>query len=393
MGFKRAVKSQAKLRAAMFGPAGAGKTYSALSIATGMVGEKGKIALVDSERMTAAKYGDRFMFDIQPLESKTIEEYVGCINEAAEAGYDVLIIDSLSHAWEQLNEEVQRIADANFRGNFWSAWSKGTPKQRKLVDAILNYPGHIIATMRSKTEWQTGSSSDGKKAGPVRVGLAPEQGKGIEYEFDILFELSVDHLANIIKDRTGKFQDKIIEKPGIAFGKELVAWLNEGVYDIGQQVQDTLKEIGRIIKSQSEKGEAYFTEAEYTSIRAICGDSVKQPAEDRLQFLQNVLADQKELLQQRASALTKPATEVTQEKPDPKPETPKAPSATVKNQKDTSVPGSLAEEFKKKIEQKNGVAAQAVPDLYSESEEDGFEDDIPGEEQEPEMAAAELDIF
>jgi hypothetical protein len=82
--------------------------------------------------------------------------------------------------------------------------------------------------MRSKTEWQTEQGNNGKSR-PVRVGLAPEQGKGIEYEFDLLLEISTEHIANVIKDRTGKFQDKLIEKPGKEFGAQLVAWLSEGV--------------------------------------------------------------------------------------------------------------------------------------------------------------------
>lgn len=222
--FVKATKKQAKLRAAVFGPAGAGKTFTALSIAKGL---GGKVALIDSERSSAAKYADRFDFDTVDLGKKNIAEYIEYIGQAGEAGYDVLIIDSLSHAWAELLEEIDKLAGAKYKGNTWSAWSEGTPKQKKLVDAILSYPGHIIATMRSKTEWQTTQDGNGKSR-PVRVGLAPEQGKGIEYEFDLLLELSTDHVANVIKDRTGKFQDQLIDKPGEKFGRELVAWLAEG---------------------------------------------------------------------------------------------------------------------------------------------------------------------
>lgn len=222
MNFTKATKTKAKLRAAIFGPAGAGKTYTSLSIATGM---GGKIALIDSERGSANKYADRFDFDIAELDVKNIDAYVEVINQAVGC-YDVLIIDSLSHAWNELLEEVEKIAKAKYRGNTWSAWSEGNPKQKKLVDALLSFPGHIIATMRSKTEWQT--STENGKIKPTRVGLSPEQGKGIEYEFDLLIELNTDHMGNIIKDRTGKFQDVIIDKPSVDFGKQLVEWLNTG---------------------------------------------------------------------------------------------------------------------------------------------------------------------
>jgi hypothetical protein len=224
MAFQKAVKSQSLLRSAFFGPAGAGKTYSALAVASGM---GGKVALIDSERGSASKYADRFDFDADNLVKKTIDEYVEKIGEAGKAGYHVLIIDSLTHAWQELLEEIDKLANAKYKGNSWGAWSEGTPKQKKLVNAILAYPGHVIVTMRSKTEWTTVKGNDGKDR-PARVGLAPEQGKGIEYEFDLLLELSTDHLANVIKDRTGKFQDSIIEKPGKKFGAELIEWLNSG---------------------------------------------------------------------------------------------------------------------------------------------------------------------
>lgn len=225
-GFKKATKAQAKLRAAVFGPSGAGKTFSCLRIARGLAGAGG-IAVIDTERGSASKYADRFSFDVMELVDQSIEGYCRAIRDAADGGYGVLVIDSLSHGWQTLLEEVEKLAKAKYRGNTWSAWSEGTPLQRKLVQAILNYPGHVLATMRSKTEWTTVDSGNGKKT-PQRIGLAPEQGKGVEYEFDLLVEISTEHIANVIKDRTGKFQDKLIEKPGEDFGKALADWLSEG---------------------------------------------------------------------------------------------------------------------------------------------------------------------
>jgi len=235
-GFRRATKAQAKLRAAFFGPSGAGKTYSALRVATGM---GGTVAVIDTEGAvherpdgsveeisSASKYADRFQFDVLNLKDKSIDGYIEAISEAAAAGYQILVIDSMSHAWQELTAEVDKLAKAKYKGNTWSAWSEGTPLQRRLVGAILGFPGHVIATMRSKTEWTT-VDNNGKKT-PQRVGLAPEQGKGVEYEFDLLVEISTEHIANVIKDRTGKFQDKLIEKPDEKFGKALAAWLSDG---------------------------------------------------------------------------------------------------------------------------------------------------------------------
>lgn len=227
--FQKATKKKAKLRAAIYGPSGSGKTYSALRIATGIAQETGgRIAVIDTEFGSASKYADRFDFDCIDLTVRTVATYSHVIQCAAKAGYSVLVIDSMTHAWRELLEEVDKLASSKYKGNTWSAWSEGTPKQREFVQAILKFPGHVIATIRSKTEWQTEQTRDGKSK-PVRVGLTPEQGKGIEYEFDLLLSISTDHVAVVEKDRTGKFQDQTIAKPGESFGQELVKWLSEGV--------------------------------------------------------------------------------------------------------------------------------------------------------------------
>jgi hypothetical protein len=222
--FTKATKEQAKLKLAIFGPSGSGKTFTALRLATGL---GGRIAFVDTERGSASKYADRFEFDVLNLEQTDIATYCAAIKAAENAGYDVLIIDSLSHGWQELLAEVDKLARAKYGGNTWSAWSEGTPKQRQLVDAILMFNGHIIATMRTRTEW-TITTDDRGKTKPVRVGTSPEQGKGIEYEFDLLMEVNPEHVVTIIKDRTGKFQDQIIEKPGEELGQALLAWLEQG---------------------------------------------------------------------------------------------------------------------------------------------------------------------
>jgi len=223
-GFRKATKSQAKLRAAVFGPSGGGKTMSTLRMAHGMAGE-GTVAVIDTERGSASKYSDRFDFDVLDLKDHSVQGYVEAIKSAH--GYDVLVIDSLSHGWQSLLEEVEKLAKAKYRGNTWSAWSEGTPLQKKLVNAILDFPGHVLATIRSKTEWTTVEDGRGKKV-PQRIGMAPEQGKGIEYEFDLLLEISTEHIANVIKDRTGRFQDKLIDKPDEEFGRQLALWLADG---------------------------------------------------------------------------------------------------------------------------------------------------------------------
>lgn len=239
MFFNQASKEKSKLRLAIFGPSGSGKTYSALSIATGL---GSNIAVIDTEHKTASKYADRFNFKVCNLDFPSIHNLIKVIKQAQE--FDVLIIDSLSHSWQELLTEINNIANAKFRGNNWAAWSEGNPKQRQLIEELLSYSGHLICTMRSKTDW--GVDTENGKTKPVRQGLAPIQGKDIEYEFDLLIELSTSHMANIIKDRTGKFQDQIIEKPGKTFGLDLIDWLNSGSESYFINLQSDIKKCNSI---------------------------------------------------------------------------------------------------------------------------------------------------
>ena len=220
--FTKATKKQAKLRLALFGVSGSGKTYSALRIAKGL---GGNIAVIDTENHTACKYSDRFEFDVCECEKASINNLMTLLNDASE--YDVLIIDSLTHAWDELLDEVNRTAKTKFGGNSWSAWSEGTPKQRAFIKALLDFKGHLIVTMRSETTWEVQENDKGKKV-PVRIGTAPKQGKSIEYEFDMLINLSQDHTAHILKDRTGKYQDECLELLDENLGKELGEWLSVG---------------------------------------------------------------------------------------------------------------------------------------------------------------------
>jgi len=257
--FKKAIKSKSKLKLAMFGVAGSGKTYSALSIATGISSKmNNKIAVIDTE-FSASKYADRFEFDVIEEKKLTIQKCIDYIIAAESEKYDVLIIDSFSHAWQELLEEVDRIAKVKYHGNSWAAWSEGTPLQKQLRNSILTFQGHLIVAMRSKTEWMH-SKDDKGKTKITRVGLTPEQGKNIEYEFDFLVNITQDHFAHVIKDRTGVYQDKIIEKPGKELGVEFFEWLNDGssVEDIENKRKNNLiKKLNASFKHTGKDAETF----------------------------------------------------------------------------------------------------------------------------------------
>ena len=289
MAFKQAERTNLYLRCALFGPSGSGKTMTALRMAKGIADKlDGRFAVIDTESRSASKYADRISFDVDDLTDKDIDSYITAMDECVKAGYKVLVIDSLSHAWRELTEEVDRISQSYSNKNSFSAWGKVSPKQKRLIDAILNFPGHIIATMRSKTEWVVSQNKNGKLI-PEKMGMAPEQGKGIEYEFDLLVELNQKHVATVTKDRTGKFQDATIEKPGENFGLELFNWLTSSPTimkePIKEEVQETqmkdkeifhrdfrkegqeiIQQIGNIVTLE-DNGVARFSPQEKDSIR------------------------------------------------------------------------------------------------------------------------------
>lgn len=253
MAFKKATKEKAFARIAEFGLSGGGKTFTALRLAKGFLMydprmEGKRIAVIDSEVGSASKYSHLFDFDVDDINDCSVDNYVRKIEEAKAANYGILIIDSMTHGWQDLLSEVDELAKAKYRGNTWSAWSEGTPKQKRLVRAIQQFPGHIIVTMRASTEWNQEKDEKTGRIKPVRIGLKPEAGKGIEYEFDLLFEFNSDHYCNVIKDRTGgPFQDRIVHLPNEEFAKEIADWLNTGAEP------ETKKEYGIIKGGKSSK--------------------------------------------------------------------------------------------------------------------------------------------
>lgn len=223
--FVKATKTQARLRMALIGPSGSGKTYSALGIAQGL-GDR--IALIDTERGSASKYADNFEFDVLELERFDADSYINSIAAAEEGGYDVLIIDSLSHAWAGkagILEFVDAIKGSNERAGF-SAWGRATPRHNSILDAILGARCHVIATMRSKMKYVQEQDDRGKTV-IRKAGLEPVQRDGVEYEFDIVGEME-DATLRVGKSRYTDLTGQVIEAPNRALGAELKAWLSEG---------------------------------------------------------------------------------------------------------------------------------------------------------------------
>jgi hypothetical protein len=228
LAFKKAEKKQAKLRLALTGPSGAGKTFSGLLIASGM-GKR--IAVIDTENRSAAKYaGEPGIpdFDVVEIEPPyTVQKYTEAMKAAIEAGYEVLLIDSISHAWAGEGGLLQKKEALDVRGgNSYTNWAPVTKEHEQFKSALLNCPIHLIVTMRSKQDYVLETNDKGKSA-PRKVGLAPIQRDGMEYEFDLVLDVAMDHNASVSKSRLRSFDGRLFT-PDKKTGHELLAWLNAG---------------------------------------------------------------------------------------------------------------------------------------------------------------------
>jgi hypothetical protein len=243
--FTKATKKAAKGRIALDGPSGAGKTYSALTIAT-VLG--GRIAVIDTEHGSASKYADLFTFDTLHLHRYSPQILIDALAAAADAGYDVVVVDSLSHFWMGTDGMLEQVDKAAKRagGHGMSGWKEMRPLERQMVEALLAYPGHVICTLRVKTDWVEGENHRGKRQ-MMKVGTKAEQREGLEYEFDLVASMDLNNELTVVKSRCPALSVEIVDRPGVAFAETFKKWLDDGdaagpsVYD---QLNDQILDAG-----------------------------------------------------------------------------------------------------------------------------------------------------
>jgi len=221
--FQKATRKKAKLKLAITGSSGSGKTYGALRLASGM---SKKVAYIDTENASASLYSDRFAFDVLDIAPPfNHEKFVDAIKLAVSGGHEVVVIDSASHFWEGILAYKDALDKRG--GNSYTNWNEAGNKFKGILDAVLQSPIHIICCMRSKMDYVQEKNEQTGKSVIRKVGLAPIMRDNIEYEFTTVFDVTMDHNTKTSKDRTGLFGDSIFQITEET-GKQLLAWLDKG---------------------------------------------------------------------------------------------------------------------------------------------------------------------
>lgn len=264
--FSKATRKALKGRIAIDGPSGSGKTFTALRMAFSIVAPGKRVVVISSESGAVEKYvglapdGTIWDFDIGYLPDFSPDTYTKAIFAAGKAGYDVIVIDSLSHAWAGEGgalELVDRAASKSQSQNTYFAWRDITPMHNRMLEAIVRSPAHIIGTMRSKTEYVI--ENVGGKSVPKKVGMSPIQRAGMEYEFDLYCSMNLDHVCFVSKTRCPALDGMMQVKPGAEFIEPFGKWLAEGVsvpdgyYSADEADMKKLEQAEKDAKSPEEK--------------------------------------------------------------------------------------------------------------------------------------------
>ncbi len=253
MQFKPAAREARKLRLCLTGPSGSGKTFSALQIARGLVGDRGRIGVIDTENESSALYAGADgigPFGVLSLTAPyTPERYVEALQAAHTIGCAAVVVDSATHEWTG-EGGVLAIVDElaqSFGGDSHRAWGPAGQRHAVLLDAFNKAPFHLIVTLRSKTDYQRGKDRRGKTV-IRKVGTKPVQRDGFEYEFDAYGTLDDGHQLYVHKSRiTGLDVGDTLTDVGGDLGRRLAVWLDGGDFarpesaeTVGEVTYDTL---------------------------------------------------------------------------------------------------------------------------------------------------------
>lgn len=237
------------------GCSGAGKTFSALRMATGMAeelskstGKEERICFIDTENRRSCYYAKKFDFDILELDEYSPEAYIDAISDALDEDYKIIVIDTASLEWQFLLDVHSKMP-----GNSFTNFSKISPRHEKFLDKILQSDAHFIVCCRSKEKYVL-EEQQGKMI-PVKKGVELIQRDGIEYIMTV--SLNVDmttHTYTSMKDNTDLFQyggNIVTERDGV----NLIRWASDGDIDEKYHKLEKAKEEAKAQMAMNEEKE------------------------------------------------------------------------------------------------------------------------------------------
>jgi hypothetical protein len=229
--FQKATKSQSMLRLALEGPAGYGKTYTALVIGTGLAKAAGS-----GSRSSTPSSGRRRSTPTcsTSTRSRSTRRSTRTVRSRRSPPppkpATACVVDSLSHFWIGEGgtlDLVDQIARTKYKNDSHRAWKDAGEIQQRLTDAILRAPLHVIAAMRTKKDYVR-EEVDGKTK--IRAaGTKTVQRDEFDYEFDLIGRFDTPTVMAIVKSRYADLPpETVVEKPGQAFVDGLIRFLGEG---------------------------------------------------------------------------------------------------------------------------------------------------------------------
>jgi hypothetical protein len=197
--FRPATSKDRNLRVCISGISGSGKTYTALLVAKALTDSelaKPPLLVLDTEQGNSSIYAREVPHDVYTMEGSFSPVQYQKVLEAAGGKYGVVVLDTISPEWEG-DGGVLQIVDSigKFKG-----WQTGTPMHNAFLNALVRYPGHIIATSRCAMDHVVEKDAKSGETSIRKVGLGLTQRKGVEHEFDVVLMLDDRGMATTYKN-------------------------------------------------------------------------------------------------------------------------------------------------------------------------------------------------
>lgn len=232
---RKARRQRRPIKISLEGLSGSGKTFTALRLAFAMrrAGIGKRIVVGDSENESAGLYdgisidGEKWEYEVCPIPpaKQNPAGYAELYEFLVSQGFDIVIVDSMTHAWKGALARVDEVAARNKGDKFGAGWRTVTPEQEQMFRVMTDTRAHLITTTRVKGEYERVEGGNGRDK-IKKVGMKADQRDGAEYEYDCVVRLDPEeHAAHVEKVRGCTAMDARVGKaPGPEFWKPLFDW-------------------------------------------------------------------------------------------------------------------------------------------------------------------------